>query len=914
MKPHKLLNPQTLKPYKLRPTFPANHPPSAAPLSFVVHPTAPTTPLPPITHHTLLTSIHSSQWHFIEHLLPNIPPSLISDALFDLRKSPELVLEFISHVEFHRLDVDTRCLAIAIVAQPSPKRTLELLKQVVGSGNASVTEIFEALVLSRERLGVKSSLGFDLLAQTCCEMNRADDALECFYLMKGKGVLPNNLTCNDMLNMFLKMNRTDRAWVLYAEMFRLKIKSSVSTFNIMINVLCKEGKLKKAKEFVGFMETLGIQPNVVTYNTIIHGYCSIGRVGGAQMMFCAMKGKGVEPDSYTYGSLISGMCKERRLEEASGIFDKMLELGLVPTAVTYNTLIDGYCNKGDLDKAFGYRDEMVKKGILPTVSTYNMLIHALLMEGKMAEADDMVKEMKDKGLDLDAITYNILINGYCRSGDAKKAFSLRDEMLIKRVEPTKVTYTSLIYVLSRRKRMHEADDLFKKLLRKGVLPDLVMFNALIDGHCANGNMERAVALLEEMDKMKVHPDEVTYNTLMQGRCREGKVEEARQLMEEMKRRGIKPDHISFNTLISGYSKRGDLKDAFKVRDEMLSIGFNPTVLTYNALIQGLCKNQEGDLAEELLKEMIVFIDDLYTYFGAATSLIPVSFSILPGTVGSEKFNCPLYEWNSEDDHLPCTRLVARFWYPFNSPVSKLKHLELIFILSFSVWAILMQVIDFPLLQFSFKLHNLEHATMFLHLVIFAAFTLCAELIHSLDILSGVVGILVASVFCQELFLLHFHSADHVGLEGHYHWLLQLIVFASVMAALAATCFRTSLPAALVLSISVVFQGCWFMNMGFMLWVPRFVPKGCVVHFVEGTGDSMLGAVTCETSEADFRARALANLQFSWILSGILIFTGCTCLKFAGKCIPRELSIEYEQLQSRGADIPVAMNDFKEAYP
>ncbi|KAM1790625.1 hypothetical protein ACFX12_034670 [Malus domestica] len=97
-----------------------------------------------------------------------------------------------------------------------------------------------------------------------------------------------------------------------------------------------------------------------------------------------------------------------------------------------------------------------------------------------------------------------------------------------------------------------------------------------------------------------------------------------------------------------------------------------------------------------------------------------------------------------------------------------------------------------------------------------------------------------------------------------------------MAAVTATCFRTNLPAALVLSISVVFQGCWFMNMGFMLWVSRFAPKGCAVHFVEGNG--------------------------------------CTCLKFAGKCIPREVSIEYEQLQSRGADVPIAINDFKEVHP
>ncbi|CAL8992448.1 unnamed protein product [Prunus brigantina] len=64
-----------------------------------------------------------------------------------------------------------------------------------------------------------------------------------------------------------------------------------------------------------------------------------------------------------------------------------------------------------------------------------------------------------------------------------------------------------------------------------------------------------------------------------------------------------------------------------------------------------------------------------------------------------------------------------------------------------------------------------------------------------------------------------------------HWLLQLIVFVSVMAGLAATCCQNSSPTTLVLSISVVFQGCCFTNMGFLLWVLRFVPKCCVFCYV-----------------------------------------------------------------------------------
>ena len=92
--------------------------------------------------------------------------------------------------------------------------------------------------------------------------------------------------------------------------------------------------------------------------------------------------------------------------------------------------------------------------------------------------------------------------------------------------------------------------------------------------------------------------------------------------------------------------------------------------------------------------------------------------------------------------------VSSFWYPFGGPLSKLKHLVLVFILSFSIFAIVMQALDFPLLHLSFKLDNFEHATMFLHLAIFAGFTLCTELTHSSGTLSGVCGLFAASVFGQ----------------------------------------------------------------------------------------------------------------------------------------------------------------------
>ncbi|KAI4295595.1 hypothetical protein L6164_035624 [Bauhinia variegata] len=251
------------------------------------------------------------------------------------------------------------------------------------------------------------------------------------------------------------------------------------------------------------------------------------------------------------------------------------------------------------------------------------------------------------------------------------------------------------------------------------------------------------------------------------------------------------------------------------------------------------------------------------------------------------------------------KFAVRFWF---------RDLEVISILSFSILAMLMQVLDFPSFHFAFKLDNFEHATMFIHVALFAGFTLYTDLTDSFDILSGFVGILASSVFGQEYFLLHFHSTDHVGLEGHYHWLLQLIVLVSLVAAVVATASPKNFTAALVLSISVAFQGCWFINMGFKLWDPAFVPEGCVMNLAKAGGNGMLGAVTCGSDEADFRARSLANLQFSWILAAILTFIALVCLKLARKSSITDRLTEYKKLHSKGSDSTITTEDLKQTNP
>ncbi|GJN03716.1 hypothetical protein PR202_ga21192 [Eleusine coracana subsp. coracana] len=186
--------------------------------------------------------------------------------------------------------------------------------------------------------------------------------------------------------------------------------------------------------------------------------------------------------------------------------------------------------------------------------------------------------------------------------------------------------------------------------------------------------------------------------------------------------------------------------------------------------------------------------------------------------------------------------------------------------------------------------------MYLHLAVYASVALAADLLPAAPPrpVGDVVAALAASVFGQELFLLRFHSADHAGLEGHYHWLLQVIVTASVVATAASAVVPRSFVVAVVRSASVLFQGLWFVVMGLALWVPALVPAGC--RGMDGGDDPagtviMRSAVACGTDEAAQRAVVLANLQFSWVLAAVWVVTAYLCLRVDCRCI------EYRQIQA-----------------
>ncbi|XP_009591862.1 uncharacterized protein LOC107783334 [Nicotiana tabacum] len=218
--------------------------------------------------------------------------------------------------------------------------------------------------------------------------------------------------------------------------------------------------------------------------------------------------------------------------------------------------------------------------------------------------------------------------------------------------------------------------------------------------------------------------------------------------------------------------------------------------------------------------------------------------------------------------------TSLIWFP----APKSRYAELFFIMGGTLASISMELFIGPSKHQpldsdgtipSYHLHNFEHANISLTFFVYAVFSIIFDKINipSTAAKYGLTLFLGAVAFGQELLLFHLHSTDHTGVEGQYHWLLQFVIFASLATTLLSIPFPKSFLNSFVRSYSIMFQGIWLMVIGIMLWTPDFIPKGCFLNLEDGHK-----VVRCHNNEALERAKSLVNIQFSWYLVGITVFT------------------------------------------
>ncbi|EEF31507.1 conserved hypothetical protein [Ricinus communis] len=244
------------------------------------------------------------------------------------------------------------------------------------------------------------------------------------------------------------------------------------------------------------------------------------------------------------------------------------------------------------------------------------------------------------------------------------------------------------------------------------------------------------------------------------------------------------------------------------------------------------------------------------------------------------------------------------------PTSKLRYLELFMIMVGSSISISMELFIGPAKHQpldidgsipSNHLRNFEHSSISMLFLVYASFAILLDRLRANNIKYSLTQLIGAIAFAQQLFLFHLHSTDHHGLEGQYHLLLQFTVVISLATTLLGIGLPKSFLVSFVRSVSIVFQGVWLTVMGYMLWTPELIPKGCSLLNEDGHK-----IVRCSSQDALNRAKSLVNIQFSWFLIGITISSVTFYLglvkRYGKRVMYSSLPKELEELQEESSDV------------
>ncbi|KAI8534703.1 hypothetical protein RHMOL_Rhmol10G0117100 [Rhododendron molle] len=469
----------------------------------------------------------------------------------------------------------------------------------------NVSDLFEALIERIEAKGPESLIrAFDALVKAYISIGNFDEAIDTLFQTKRRGLIPNIMTCNFLLNRLIESRKNDTAVAVFQQFKRLGLSPNDYSYCIVIKALCRKGSLEEAADIFQEMEEAGLTPNAFTYTTYIEGLCSQARSDLGYEVLKAWREQNIPMDVFTYLVVIRGFVNESKLKEAECVLLDMDEHGVVPDAYCYGSLIRGYCKIGHILEALALHNEMAAKCIKTNCVIVGVILQCLCQMGMADEAVDQFNNFKELGIFLDEVAYNIVVNALCKLGKLEAAVGLLDEMKGKKMSLDVVHYTTLIGGYCLQGKLVDALKLFEEIKEKGLKPDIVTYNVLARGLSRNGLAQEALNLLDYMEGQGLKASVVTHKMIIEGLCTGGKVKEAEMFFNGLEEKCL--GHC--DAMVNGYCEAGNTREAYELFVKLPKQGFSLSRSSCLKLLSNLCREGENDKALALF-EAVLASDD-----------------------------------------------------------------------------------------------------------------------------------------------------------------------------------------------------------------------------------------------------------------------------------------------------------------
>ncbi|XP_002990065.2 pentatricopeptide repeat-containing protein At3g53170 [Selaginella moellendorffii] len=331
-----------------------------------------------------------------------------------------------------------------------PDEAASLFQTMLADGCGPSREAFTALMSAYTRSNLMSTamevlqamnatphcspdvFTYSLLIKSCCDCGQLSRASDLLADMTARGIQPNRVTYNIILDAYAKSGSLDKLHDLALQMLQSPSPSCRPDHwsrNAIVKGFGNRGDIRRMEEWfqrlttpsdgpdsltlhslmaayakaemfdkmhavVRYIHRYHYQVDAVTYNILINAYGRAGRKTQMLKTFTSMKCGGVRPDSVTYCTLINFYGKFGMQRKLPRLLEQMSMHKVQPDTALYNSVLDAYRRASDISSIDRYFAAMQEQGCKPDHLTYNILIQAYRSQGLTDKADVMAVEQE----------------------------------------------------------------------------------------------------------------------------------------------------------------------------------------------------------------------------------------------------------------------------------------------------------------------------------------------------------------------------------------------------------------------------------------------------------------------------------------------------------------------------------------
>ena len=457
-------------------------------------------------------------------------------------------------------------------------------------------EILKILKLSKTK-GIKpDEILYNCLLDTCVKYGRMEQAENIFNDMKEAFVTPSKITYAIMIRGYGNDYNLPRAFEIFNEMKLNNISANEIIYGCLLNACVKSSKIEKVCEiYEEITNTTDIAMNIVLYSTLIKGYTKTKNFNKAFEIYKSMQNdKNVTPNIICHNAILDSCVECNNINMMNQIYEEIKsnavndENAPQPDLITYSTVIKGYSRVKDSDKVLDiYNYLRGREDITLDEVIFNSILDGLLKSGKFEESLKIYEDMKKHQIKRSNTTFSILIKIYSKMNEVEKAVQVYNEMISEKMKPSLITYTAILQILIKSKRIQTAITMFEEILQNKMNPDQVLFNVIINGCVFNGRLQKACDFLFESFQSNVKLCDDVYknilNNLLTNRIMDvnHKNDLTLKICKEMKTKGLLIEYELYHKILKMVYKSQGLNADNLAKKELEEYKSNTSSLAGN---------------------------------------------------------------------------------------------------------------------------------------------------------------------------------------------------------------------------------------------------------------------------------------------------------------------------------------------